>query len=174
MLPDKKHAETRTRLLSRIGNWKNEYKAVYGKEPTQVEIETELRRRMKPVSNPNGGWDMLWDVDKPIYAATDEQRRTLALDVTHRKELRDANEQAFAKTEEYLRDHGIQANRIEFEAAYRMQIEIDNLRARADRVPELRALIDDVDEEIGDRKVTHQQWLDTVVKVQERRNAVEP
>lgn len=164
----------RKSLLARMSNWRNDYKETYGKEPTQTEVEAEVKRRMKPVKNPDGGWDM--GGTDVAYAAPDEIARTQGLYTIHMDELWKENPDAFNDTMAYMRRQNADTeDRMEVSAVYEKQVYINDMKARSE--PEIQAVIQDVNEGFvkkGILKPTQDQWLDAVTKLAGGRRAAHP
>ena len=89
-------------------------------------------------------------------------KRAAHLDVVHRQELRERNPDVFEKTEAYLGARGESADRVEFEAAYRTQSEIEDLRLTTD--PRQKAAIEKADAAMAGKLPNHDQWVEEVRK----------
>tara|TARA_R110000851_G_scaffold9579_1_gene35530 strand:- start:938 stop:2632 length:1695 start_codon:yes stop_codon:yes gene_type:complete len=173
MLPgdDKKLKEGRVVLLPRINAYRNDYVRTYGKEPTQTEIEKEITRRTKPVVNPDGGYNLWWDGDKPVYQIEDAAMRSEALQNVHMQELKDDNPTAYADTVSYMASQGESGSRHDFEEKFKNQEYINDIRAR--KAPEIQSVVTDVDEFFSGKTPTQEEWIDMVTRVAEARRGTE-
>lgn len=173
MMPgdNQKIKDGRIALLPRINSFRNDYIKTYSKEPSQTEIEKEITRRTQPVVNPDGGYDLWWDSDKPAYQMEDPANRSEALRHIHMEELKEEDPAAFEDTVSYMTTQGASGTRLDFEEKYKNQQYINGLRNRKN--PDIQGVIADVDQYFAGGNPTQEQWLQAVTTISEARGATQ-